>query len=531
MAITTDTQVGTLGNPAELQLMGRMSISTKSYSTSSSSAVISIDDYVSIANISTPTSSIGTSITVIVPKNPRDGQICVIKDASGTANVNNIVVTTAGGSTGVTGVATIDGSATQNITVAYGSLVLYWSNSQWYQLAGGVGTGTSGSVGAPSDAVYVTLRSNTTLTNERTLSVTGSNITMVDSGANSTVALDLSTTAVTPGSYTNANITVDSFGRITAASTGTGASSSGWIDGGGKMKTTGSISIDASSRYADAVGTDVFFFVSGSRSVTTGSNRKVSVLGGDTVISGSLYSLTASILPDEQSILTGTYATRPPASIKGRIYLPTDSPSTFFRDDGVSWIPYGPMWKLTTPPLSASFSGTVNLGNAKFTDFSGSLILSGVTGAGTNQRAALITAPATPYKLTVMFKQLTSLAGSGTATAGLCWREGGSGKLVSFTRYLNAVSGLGRMQVSKYTSPTLFSAAYTDQPMILAEHNWFRIADDGLSRICSYSIDGVNFYPLHSVTRTDFLTADSIGIVIEPTALNSVMIVLSWKVE
>ncbi len=532
MAIPTDTQIGTIANPAELHVTGRSSLSTKSYNVASPSAAVYVDNHVTIVNVSSPTSAIGTVVTVYVPANPRDGQICVIKDASGTANINNITVTTVGGSTGVTGAATIDGTATQNITTAFGSLVLYWSNSQWFLLAAGVGTASSGSAGAPTDAVYVTLKTNVTLTNERVLTVSGSNITMTDAGANSTVSLDLSTTAVTPGNYNNPSITVDSFGRITAASNGV-AASNGWIDGGNKMKTTGSISIDASSNYANAIGTDVFFYVSGSRGVVSGSstNRKVSVFGGDVVVSGGYYSNTASVLPDEQSIFTGTYATRPPASIKGRIYLPTDAPSIFFRDDGTTWIPYGPTWRLTTPPLSASFSGTINLGGASFTDFSGSLILSGVVGAGTNQRAALISVPSVPYKLTVMFKQWVSLSATGTATAGLCWREGSSGKMVSFTRYLNTTTLLGRMQVSKYTNATTFSAAYIDQPMILSEHNWFRIEETSLSRICSYSVDGINFYPVHSVGRADFLTADSIGIVIEPTALNSIMSVLSWKVE
>lgn len=181
IAIPSDVQVGLKDNPAELQLLGRLSLSTTGYSATSvnggSFNISSNDTIVSVSLVDTPASG---RITLMLPSNPRDGQLHFIKDITGTADTVPIDITPSVGTT-------IDSASVKTLSSEYGLIALYWQGGEWRVLIADMSTSSGG---APTSATYVTVSSESSLSAERVLAV-GTGLLKSDSGPNSNITLSI----------------------------------------------------------------------------------------------------------------------------------------------------------------------------------------------------------------------------------------------------------------------------------------------------------------------------------------------------
>lgn len=224
-------------------------------------------------------------------------------------------------------------------------------------------------------------------------------------------------------------------------------------------------------------------------------------------------------------VATGVDASRPTTGITGRLYLPTDA-EVVYRDSGTAWAPFGPVHSFTAPS-DTGFSW-INQGSATLTATNAALALAGPAGTGDNLRLRVKTAPAAPYTITAAIVGVAALS---NGSYGLCFRQSSDGKLHCL---LYGGSAVGPYSI-KFTSPTAFSATYTNNAMTTFPMRmpplFFRIADDNTNRVVSFSNDGIQFYAYHSIGRTDFLTADEVGFFVNARDANVAPSarILSWK--
>lgn len=168
----------------------------------------------------------------------------------------------------------------------------------------------------------------------------------------------------------------------------------------------------------------------------------------------------------------------------------------------MSGTPSVPVYPITTP-VDSGFSW-LNQGSASTTTTNGAVFLSAPASATTEFRGR-IKAKTAPYTITASMLPLFSPANF--ARVGLFFTDGT--KIAFFGVGYNANP---RLFSSTFNTVTSINADYTTQ--IFSGYSgmlWLRIADNNTNRVCSLSMDGINFIEIHSVVRTDFLTATSVG--------------------
>lgn len=263
--------------------------------------------------------------------------------------------------------------------------------------------------------------------------------------------------------------------------------------------------------YNDGAGTIRIFKVTARSTDTLTVTADATEGSGDGNISSGetlRWGLTVAALTQLRQDLSGygTYASLPATCTVGDTYVTSNSIYTFVATATNTWTPFY-RGREVTIPVDGDFAW-INQGSATVTSTSGNIILYAPAGASNSCRIRKKTAPATPYTIEAGFEVFY---GSGNfAEAGLVFRQSSDGKLSNFYTIQPGQS----MGVSKWTNETTFSAGYTLSPAppgAIGQVIWMQITDNGTNRVCTWSPDGINWIDVHTVTRTDFLTADEVG--------------------
>lgn len=209
---------------------------------------------------------------------------------------------------------------------------------------------------------------------------------------------------------------------------------------------------------------------------------------------------------------TGAEGSEPVGAVDGDLYFPNNAPY-LYRYNGLIWVPWGPIWPMAAPIL-ADFAW-INQGAAAAVNTNGGIYMSAVGTGADNIKILKRAAPATPYTITVGF--IPEFIDANYQFVGMVFRESSTGRLQSCS--VGYANGL-EVGSAKFTNPTTFSAGYvsilqsTRTQWFKGPMQWLRLGDDGTNRKCWMSANGFSWVEIHSIGRTDFLTADEVGIAV-----------------
>jgi hypothetical protein len=307
----------------------------------------------------------------------------------------------------------------------------------------------------------------------------------------SLVNADLPASAVTAGSYTNANITVNAQGIITAAANGSGGGSgdSILVAGSAIAGTAGNFN---ATTPASLTGTVNVVFQKDTTTPDTNISAYLPLFVGDSGSGGTAGAVPA---PPSGSAAAGKFL-----SAGGSFAVPIGS--------GSGSQPFTNMLAPTsvTPPVLSSLTWQ-NQGSATAGyNAGGALLMTAPAGSNANNLILLTkAAPATPWTLVVGFAFGMSF---GSSEGFLALRESGTGKIIVFSIGSNGGGGSPpNIAISKWTSYTAFSANY--QAAVATWQGpttWLSVTDDGTNLTWAASIDGQTFKQMFQSPRGNFFT-------------------------
>lgn len=175
---------------------------------------------------------------------------------------------------------------------------------------------------------------------------------------------------------------------------------------------------------------------------------------------------------------------------------------------GIIWTDNGPVTRTQPPTTGWSWDNQAGATLTEPTDYESNQIAK-AAGAAAGLNVRYRSAPTVPYIITAGF-HINARANVSYVRFGLCFRQSSDGKLAIMEFSADEQAIYSR----KYTNATTYSADYASvAPGTLfgSRTIWFQIEDNNTNRIVRYSWDGINFFTLHTVGRTDFLTADQVG--------------------
>jgi hypothetical protein len=226
------------------------------------------------------------------------------------------------------------------------------------------------------------------------------------------------------------------------------------------------------------------------------------------------------------SIDTGTFVARPAASTDGDVYLPSDGLS-LARDNGVSWVPWGPLFPCVIPPTTGW--SWVNQGTSTVTQTKDVIYMLGQAGAWSNLRLRVRNMPTPPWSVTALILQ-NSPGVSYTGT-GICIRDSGTGRITTFgLRSTN--TGTEQLRHENWTDHNNWSASPRSINHPAISLIGLKITDDNTNFEFFYSKDFQNWLSFNIVGRTSFLAnPNQIGFHLSPdTAVDMVALTLySWE--